>query len=112
MTYTLDSARLNRRITIQRRSTAVDAFGQQTTAWTDFLTCWASIEPMSGRELVAAQAVQSEVTHTLTIRYRPTVTAAMRALYQGRIFEIRAVQDPETAHVALAMMCTEGVSPG
>ena len=110
--YTLDSSSLNRRITVQSRSTALDSFGQQITTWTDVLSCWASIEPLSGSELIAAQAVSTELSHTVTIQYRTTVTAAMRVLYQARVFNIQSVTDPETAHVVLQLRCSEGLNQG
>ena len=112
MTYTLDSSTMRRRITVQSRSTALDSYGQQVITWSDVLSCWASIEPLSGRELIAAQAVSSELSHTVTIQYRTTVTAAMRVLYQGRVFNIQSSTDPDTAHVALQLLCSEGLNQG
>ena len=112
MSYTLDSSTLRRRITIQSRTATLDSFGQQVTTWTNLVSCWASIEPLSGHELIAAQAVSSELSHTVTIQYRTTVTAAMRVLYQGRVLNIQSVTDPETAHVALQLLCSEGLNQG
>ena len=112
MTYTLDSSMLRRRITVQSRASSLDSFGQQITTWTDLLSCWASIEPLSGSELIAAQAVSSELSHTVTILYRVTVTAAMRVIYQGRVLNIQSVTDPDTAHVALQLLCSEGLNQG
>lgn len=103
----------NRRITIQQRSSATpDGFGQASQTWNDLLQCWARIEPLSGRELVLAQAQSAEVTHLVEIMYRPTVTAAMRAVYQGRIFNVLSVIDPDMAHVTLELLCSEGLNKG
>jgi SPP1 family predicted phage head-tail adaptor len=110
--YTLDSSSLNRRITIQSRASTLDSFGQQVTTWTDLLSCWASLESQSGKELLAAQAINSELTDMVTVLYRSTVTAAMRVLYQGRVLNIQSVIDPDTAHVALQLMCSEGLNQG
>ena len=112
MTYTIDSSALNRRITIQSRASTIDSYGQQITTWTDLVSCWASIEPLSGREIIAAQAVSSELSHTVTIRYRSAVTAAMRVLYQSRVFNIQSATDPDTAHIALQLLCSEGLTQG
>lgn len=112
MSHTLQSGALNRRITLQNRFASVDSYGQQSTIWSDQLSCWASITPLSGRELVAAQAMNAEVTHEIRIRYRPGITAAMRATYQGRIFNIQAVTDVDTAHVELQLLCSEGLNNG
>lgn len=104
---------LTRRITIQQRQTGQDTFGQQLAGWVDLLTCWAEITPLSGRELMAAQAMQAETTHEIVIRYRPGITAAMRVLYQGRIFEIKAPPiDESTLHRRLTLLCAEGLTQG
>lgn len=112
MDFILDSSHLNRRITLQQRSASKDSFGQESTNWTDYLTCWARIEPLSGRELIAAQAQQAETTHEIVIRYRPGIVPAMRAVYQGRIFNVLSVIDPEMAHAALQLQCSEGLTQG
>lgn len=103
---------LNRRIIIEQRASARDAFGQQVTTWTTFATPFAKIEPLSGRELQLAQAVNAETSHKVTIRYRPGITTAMRAVYQGRYFNILSAMDLETAHVVIEMMCSEGLVDG
>lgn len=110
--HVVRSGDLNRRIAIQQRTTTPDGYGQQTTTWTDVITCWASIEPLNGRELVQAQAVQAETTHQVTILYRSSITAAMRVVYQGRVFNILSVIDPDTSHVALQLLCSEGLNQG
>ena len=109
---TLRAGDMNRRITLQARDTAVDSHGQQATTWADVITCWASIEPLDGRELVTAKAINAEVSHRVVVRYRAGVTAAMRAVYQGRFFNILSVTDPDTAHVALHLLCSEGLTQG
>lgn len=112
MSHNLRAGDLNRRITIQQRSSTPDSYGQQSGAWTDVVTCWAGIEPLTGRELLAAQAVNTENTHQVKLRYRTGITAAMRVVYQGRLFNILSVIDPDTAHVALHLLCSEGLTQG
>jgi SPP1 family predicted phage head-tail adaptor len=103
---------LRRQIKIQQRSTAQDTLGQPVLTWTDVCTTWADIQPLSGRELELAQAINAEVNHQVTIRYRTGITAAMRVLYQGRIFNIQAVMDVDTRHKELQLMCSEGLNNG
>ena len=103
---------LNRRITIQTRTAGQDSYGQQVTTWSDLLSCWALIEPLAGRELEIAQAVNAAVDHKVTILYRSTVTAQHRVVYQGRYLNISAVLDPEMAHEVLHLMCGEGLNAG
>lgn len=101
-----------RRVTLQSRSSTPNGFGQASQTWSDVLTCWARLEPLSGRELMLAQATSAEVTHQVEIFYRPSITAAMRVVYQGRFFNILSVIDPDMAHVTLELLCSEGLNQG
>jgi SPP1 family predicted phage head-tail adaptor len=103
---------LNRRITIQTRSTSQDSWGQQVTTWTDAISCWAQVEPLEGRELQMAMAINVSISHRITILYRSSVTAAQRVVYQGRILNITAVLDVDTAHEQLQLLCGEGLNQG
>ena len=87
----LSAGMLRKRITLQQQSASVDSYGQQVSTWTDVATVWASVEPSVGRELMAAQAVSLDQPTTITIRWQPIfaspkAVAAMRAVYNGRIF--------------------------
>lgn len=103
---------LRRQVKIQQRASGVDTLGQPIPTWTDFCTSWAGIQPLSGRELEMAQAIHTEVNHMVTLRYRSGITAAMRVLYQGRIFNIQSVMDVDTRHKTLQIMCSEGLNNG
>jgi SPP1 family predicted phage head-tail adaptor len=103
---------LRRQVTIQARSSTPDTFGQSVRTWTNLVTTSADIEPLSGRELEVARAVQAEVTHQVTIRYRTGLTDAMRVVYQGRYFNINSILDVGTRHETLQMLCTEGLDDG
>ena len=108
----MQAGQLRRRVTIQQRSATQDEYGQPLNSWTDVTTVCAAIEPMSGRELLAAQAVNSEVSHNVTIRYIPGITAAMRLNYGGRLFNIHSVLDENERHRMLTLQCSEGMNDG
>jgi len=103
---------LRHRVTLQSRDNFKDGFGQQSAPWRDFLTVWADIQPASGNEQAAGEALNAVVTHTVRIRYRPGVTAAMRALYRGTVYDIKSVIDDDMRHKWLVMLCTEGLNEG
>jgi SPP1 family predicted phage head-tail adaptor len=103
---------LQRQVTIQTRTATQDTFGQQSVAWTDMVATWAAIEPLSGRELLAAEAVAAEVTHQVVIRYRTGISAANRIVYQGRIFDVHSVIDENMNHRKIVLLCSEGLTPG
>lgn len=111
------SGDLRKRVTFQVRNTVSDTFGQQSTVWTDLFTTWASIEGLSARELFAAQSVQSEVTHAITVRYRPEfalprAVAAMRVLYGSRVFNISGAVNTNERNREIVMQAAEGLNLG
>ena len=106
------SGDLRRQVLIQQRGTTTDSYGQRSTTWSDVATTMADIQPLQGRELEIAQAINAEVSHTVVMRYRTGITAAMRLVYQGRKFAIHAVTDVDTRHKTLQLTCAEGLSDG
>lgn len=86
--------------------------GEPDESWATFATVYGAIRPLSGRELLAAQQVASLVDHEIEIRYRAGITAKMRALFEGVIYNIEAVLDPDLRHIRLILRCTTGVNEG
>lgn len=104
--------KLRHQVTLQSRSTVNDGFGQEVDTWTDVATPFADIEPALGTSQESAEAQTSSITHLLTIRFRPSVTARMRVVYGARIFEIVSVIDVEERHFWLQLQCSEGLTAG
>ena len=103
----MNSAKLRHQITIQSPPTALDAMNQPTGSYTTVATMWASIDPISGREYFAMQAVQSEVTHKITIRYCSLVKPNMQVLFGTRVFQIVSVLNLEERNIEMQIMCYE-----
>jgi SPP1 family predicted phage head-tail adaptor len=101
-----------RRIRLERKNGVKDAFGQVEDTWVLVAVTWAGIRTLSGGEALRAQAMVPEASVELEIRYRPGVTAAMRAVYGARIFDIGLVDDVEARHETLVLTCTEGLNQG
>lgn len=109
------AGKLRHRVVLQQRTAASPTnhpSGEKDAAWTTYLTVWASVEPLAGRELFAAQQVNSEVSVRIRMRYRDGITHKLRASFDGRIYDIVAVIDREERHVELELLCTEGASNG
>lgn len=99
---------LRNRITIQQLAEVLDEFKTpKDSEWQDVATVWASIEPLSGREYLLANNVNSETKSRIRIRYRQGITTGMRIKYKDRLFDIQSVADIEERHVAMELMCSE-----
>lgn len=113
----LRAGQLNRRITLQAPVAALDAYGVPTPGWTNVMTVWAAIEPLSSRERINAQSIASEISHQLTVRYSSALTdtrvvAGYRALYKGRIFNIHAALNEDEGNVLVTLLASEGLNDG
>lgn len=111
------AGQLTRRIKLQQQSPSVDSYGQQVITWTDVATVWASIEPSVGRELMVAQAVSLDQPTTITIRWQaafasPKTVAAMRVVYNGRIFNLHSVENEAERNTLLTLIASEGLNDG
>lgn len=72
------AGRLSRWVSLEQRVETANDMGEVTWIWEEVCKIWAEIAPLNGREFIAAQQVQSNVTHAILIRYRTGVTAKMR----------------------------------
>ena len=108
---------LRHQVTLQRRDIIRDSMGGQATNWTDVCTTRAGISQLSGRELEVARSIHSEVTHSITLRYRPefanpTKAAALRLLFRDRVFNIVSVNNIDERCRYLELVCSEGLNDG
>ena len=113
---------LRRSIDFQVRATTQDTFGQQQTTWADYLTgVRADIQPLSGRELLAAQAINASVTHQIDIRYSsaladPVAVARMRIKYVTptvtRYFNIASSINDNERNKQITLSVSEGENLG
>ena len=109
----MKAGQLRHRITIQQLSTTRDDYGGGVEAWADFATdIPASVQPLSGRELIAAQAAMSTVTTKFGMRYIQGVTAAMRIVFGGEVYNMLPPIDPEMRHKELIIMAGTGLNQG
>ena len=84
---------LRHRITIQRRVGEINQSGFTTDTWEDVCTVWAGAANLHGREFFAAKAVQAEQTVKFTIRYRNGLDTSMRIVFDGKPYNITAIDN-------------------
>jgi SPP1 family predicted phage head-tail adaptor len=116
----LSAGQLRDRVTIQQRITTINSSGEQVSNWEEVAFSangdgkfWASVVPMSARELLAAEAVKSEVKSRVVMRYNANVTAQMRLVLDGAYFNIAGIiRDPETGMEWMTLPVSQGLNEG
>lgn len=107
----LTASRLRERVTIQRRSAAVDALGQPVASWIDVATVWAAVETISGREAHVAVQMSAQISYRVIVRSSVDIRATDRITWGARVLTVEAVlphQDRQQ-HVVLV---SEGLRDG
>jgi SPP1 family predicted phage head-tail adaptor len=109
----------NRRhqVQVQQRVTGKDALGAPVHNWTTLFNTTVGITPLSGRELMAAQAIRAEATHNIEASYRaewanPVRACGYRILFGERIFNIQHVQNVDERNREVLIIATEGLNDG
>jgi SPP1 family predicted phage head-tail adaptor len=118
----INARKLRHRVTLQKRSQTQDDAGQISNDFADFMTgVRASIEPLSGREYVAAQQVQSEISTRIQARWRPGLDETQRIVHvKGTdspapvdVYDIAAVlPDPDSGRHWVTFLCIKRISEG
>ena len=113
-----DPGKLRHRVTFERYTELLDTAGEVVQDpdtgdilrdWVEVATVWAAIEPLSAREFVAQQQIQSAVTARITIRYREGLDASMRIRHSGRIYNIQGIlADPESGREWITLPVSVG----
>lgn len=95
------SQELIHRVQIQKKTTGRDENNDEIPVqWADYKKIWAKITHLSGRDLIAAQAAQSEVIARMKINYRTDIDTEMRVLFKDRIYSITSppLDDPDSGN--------------
>ena len=85
----LTAGMLRHRVSFDRQDYEQDeSTGAMTTVWTEVaVSIPAAVEPLSGREFIAAAQAGSAVVARITIRYRAGMNPAMRVRHGETVYE-------------------------
>ncbi|SFU81694.1 phage head-tail adaptor, putative, SPP1 family [Paenacidovorax caeni] len=112
----LQAGKLTQRITLQAPVVARGRSGGQSKTWTDAATdVPAAVRNLSGNERRASSSAGGEVAQAraeFTLRWRPGITAQMRVLYGGAIYNIVHVNDFMARREFLILTCDTGLNDG
>lgn len=86
--------RLNKRVTLQTRTTGKDDYGQPIETYQNVVTdgdgaLWAEVKDVSGKLFIGADQVERSVTTEITIRARDDLPTSLYVLYKGDRYEVQ-----------------------
>lgn len=87
---------LNRRLVLEAPVESADGAGGVARGYTPAMTLWASVEPVSARGAVVADAPGATVTHRIVIRRRPAITTRHRFVEGATVYRIVTLREDGT----------------
>ena len=84
-------AKMDRRITLQVKTTTQNDYGEPIVTWTTYARIWAEKKDMKGLEKFIAQQVRAEIDTRFVIRYRDDVSLTDRLTFESRDYDIQQV---------------------
>lgn len=111
----MQAGKLRHLVTLQSLGARVDdGIGGGSIPFADVAELWASIEPLSGRELLLAGQLDDRMTTRVRTRYYAGVRPSWRIRWVDNgtvhVFDIKSIADKEERHIELEMMCEELVT--
>lgn len=97
------------KITIESSTATQDAAGQDIKTWSVYGYAWAKVAPLRGREYVDSRSIQDEQLYKFSMRYVSGITPQMRIVWNGKTFDIQAVQNVNEIDRLTEIMAVEGV---
>jgi len=103
------AGRLRNRLTLQYKTETRTSTGAVEHTWTTDSTVWGAIEPLSGKEYIAASQTQNENTVRIVIRYHATIADTWRVVNDGLAYSIHSIINSDSRDHMMVLMCSQGV---
>lgn len=101
----VNPGRMDRKLTVQRRTLAKDAAGGRVETWVDAYDCWAEAVRTKQNETIAGDADRNIEDRQFRIRYRADIASGThRIFYQLCFYDITAI-DEEGRRDRLLLTC-------
>jgi SPP1 family predicted phage head-tail adaptor len=108
----LTAGTFNRQVRIQRKTAGEDSLGEASQAWEDVAVVWANIRHLNGKEYLSGAQEISKAVASIRIRYRDDITAAMRVIYRGAVYNIEAVLPDMQRREYVDLAASSGANDG
>ncbi len=101
---------MRHKIEIKELQEVDDKMGGQGTEWVTVWTKRAKIVGVSGSERLRSMQLNATSTHKMTMRYFAGLTEKHQIVFDGRLFQIRYIDNVEEKNRFYIVTCEEGVA--
>jgi SPP1 family predicted phage head-tail adaptor len=104
----MDIAAMRVRVTFQKNAVTIDKYGNHTSEWTDYFTCWATVGTGTGSES-DGEVINPEESLDFTCRYCSELAVVestkYRILAEGHVYNITYVNPMSYRKNSLKFNC-------
>lgn len=93
--------------TLEAKTQVDDGGGGFSESWSTLATVWCAVELLTGAETVSGDQVTAFKRVRIRLRFRDDVTETLRLRVDQRLFNIEAVNDPDSRRRWLDLVCVE-----
>lgn len=106
-----DYGKFRHRVELQSPVEVRDSNGDVLLNYETQKTVWASIEPLSTREIIQSGANQSKITVRIVIWHRAGISSNWRVKHGDKIYPLEGdpLQDKDSGLEFLFLMCSYGI---
>lgn len=111
----MGAGQMRDQITLERRSSQADGFGNYIGAWVPAFSRWCSVKALRGGETVIASRLEGRQPVIVMVRSDPEtdqIDPEMRATINGRIYNIRELPRLTEDRLYLEFLAETGVNHG
>lgn len=98
---------LRRRLVLEAPVETPDGAGGQLASFETVAAVWAQVEWLSGNERWRGERPEQAASHRITLRWRSDVDAGRRLRDGDKVFDIKAVGDPDGGRRCLICLVEE-----
>ncbi len=85
----------NQRIVIEQQSASRDETGQVIDEWVEIIPAWSKVRHQTGSEIQQNGRIVIQTTYWFLIDWHPNLHEAMRIKWNGQIYGITNINDPD-----------------
>lgn len=106
---------LRHRILVEQPIRSQNATGEEEILWSVVGKVWGAVEPMSGREQLAANQIEATANTRIIMRWSDVMNgmdATWRLSHQGTVYNIFSITQVNMRRQEIEIMATSGVNLG
>src|SRR5229473_523120 len=105
----ITAGELIHRVVFQKPIDRQSNTGAPIVTWQNVITAWARVEPLTGRELFAAQQLYPETDTRITIRGNvgKLLDQKMRMMFRGNQYDIQDITDLDEMRIETSIMAIQ-----